>query len=76
MTCNVAYTSLKAMINGKNDKAVNVFVCFDNEEVGSGTKQGACSTFLYDTLQRINDNLSFCERRLLSCCRKKLYGIL
>ncbi|WP_115714925.1 M18 family aminopeptidase [Amedibacterium intestinale] len=54
-----AYTSLKAMINSKNDKAVNVFVCFDNEEVGSGTKQGACSTFLYDTLQRINDNLSF-----------------
>ena len=56
-----AYTSLKAMINGKNDKAVNVFVCFDNEEVGSGTKQGACSTFLYDTLQRINDNLSFAK---------------
>lgn len=54
-----AFTSLKAMLEGHNDKAVNVFACFDNEEVGSGTKQGACSTFLYDVLQRINDNLGF-----------------
>lgn len=55
-----AYTSLQALINSKgNDKAVNVFACFDNEEVGSGTKQGACSTFLFDTLQRINDNMGF-----------------
>ena len=33
---------------------MNVYVCFDNEEVGSGTKQGAGSTFLYDTLRRIH----------------------
>ena len=56
-----AFTSLKAMLNSVNDKAVNVFACFDNEEVGSGTKQGACSTFLYDVLQRINDNLGFAK---------------
>ena len=31
----------------------------DNEEVGSGTKQGAASTFLYDTLTRIHDCLGF-----------------
>lgn len=54
-----AFTSLKAMISSQNDKAVNVFACFDNEEVGSGTKQGACSTFLYDVLQRVNDGLGF-----------------
>lgn len=54
-----AFTSLKAMISTQNDKAVNVFACFDNEEVGSGTKQGASSTFLYDVLQRINEGLEF-----------------
>lgn len=54
-----AYASLKAMISANNEHAVNVFACFDNEEVGSGTKQGAKSTFLYDVLQRINDNLEF-----------------
>ena len=40
-----------------NDQSINVFACFDNEEVGSGTKQGAASTFLYDVLHRINNAL-------------------
>ena len=52
-----AFTSLKAMLAGNNDHAINVYACFDNEEVGSGTKQGALSTFLNDVLNRINDNL-------------------
>lgn len=56
-----AYTSLKAMMNSYNAHAVNVYACFDNEEVGSGTKQGACSTFLHDVLTRINDNLGFAK---------------
>jgi len=54
-----AFTSLKAMLKAKNDKAINVYACFDNEEVGSGTKQGALSTFLHDVLNRINDNLGY-----------------
>ena len=34
-------------------RSIPVCCVFDNEEVGSGTKQGAASTFLKDTLQRI-----------------------
>lgn len=36
-----------------------VLCVLDNEEVGSGTKQGAASTFLYDTLTRIHDSLGY-----------------
>lgn len=52
-----AFTSLKAFVSSYNNKSINVYCCFDNEEVGSQTKQGAASTFLIDTLSRINESL-------------------
>lgn len=52
-----AFVSLKAFLNARNEHGVNVYCCFDNEEVGSNTKQGAMSTFLYDVLQRLNGAL-------------------
>ena len=61
-----AYTSLKAFLQGENPHGVNVFSCFDNEEVGSGTKQGALSTFLRDVLQRIHASLGFNAQEY--CC--------
>lgn len=51
------FTTLKGFLNGYNEESINVYACFDNEEVGSGTKQGAASTFLYDVLVRINKAL-------------------
>lgn len=56
-----AFASLKAFAGSSCDGAVNVYCCFDNEEVGSNTKQGAMSTFLHDTLQRINSGLGGSE---------------
>ncbi|MDD3430206.1 MAG: M18 family aminopeptidase, partial [Oscillospiraceae bacterium] len=47
-----AYTTLEAFLNAV-PKHIGVWAMFDNEEVGSTTKQGACSTFLADTLERI-----------------------
>jgi len=47
------FTSLKAYINAKDSSSVPVLAVFDNEEVGSETKQGAASTFLYDVLSRV-----------------------
>ena len=52
------YTSLQAICNC-NPTGVALAVCFDNEEVGSHTKQGACSAFLPQLLQKINRELGF-----------------
>lgn len=52
-----AFVSLKGFLSSKNEKDVSVYCCFDNEEVGSNTKQGAMSTFLHDTLARLNTAL-------------------
>ena len=52
-----AFSSVKAVIEGENSSSISVAAIFDNEEVGSGTKQGADSTFLKDVLERINDSL-------------------
>lgn len=49
-----AFSGLTAFNNAKRpDTGVNMLCVFDNEEVGSGTKQGADSTFLYDVIKRI-----------------------
>lgn len=51
-----AYSSLAGFLESGDEEteAVPVHVMLDNEEVGSGTKQGAASTFLRDVLERIN----------------------
>lgn len=46
------FGGMQALVNS-NCKTVSVCACFDNEEVGSGTKQGAGSTFLRDVLRGI-----------------------
>ncbi len=49
-----SFSCLKAFLNSESKSHVNVFSMFDNEEVGSSTKQGADSSFLKDVLKRIN----------------------
>ncbi len=48
-----AFAAVTAMIQSTPRDAVNVCAVFDNEEVGSGSRQGADSGFLYDTLTRM-----------------------
>ena len=55
------YALLQGFINEKGSGDINVFACFDNEEVGSETRQGAASDFLYDVLHRVNSALGFSE---------------
>lgn len=52
-----AYACLQGFLQGKPKQSINVLCVFDNEEVGSCTKQGADSTLLRDILERIGDSL-------------------
>ncbi len=47
------FAGLEGIIAGKPDSYIDVLAVFDNEEVGSLTRQGADSTFLRDTLETI-----------------------
>lgn len=51
------YALLGGFIKGANSKTIQVYCAFDNEEVGSGTRQGAKSDFLSSTLLRISETL-------------------
>ncbi len=59
------FASSKAFMDSAPEKYINVCAVFDNEEVGSGTKQGADSTFLEDTLWRIGECLNWSRSEYL-----------
>lgn len=59
-----AFASLDAFIKASPEKSMPVYCLFDNEEVGSLTKQGADSTFMSDTLRRVCDRLSADFKRM------------
>ncbi len=53
------YASSKAFMETGPEQYIAVCAVFDNEEVGSSTRQGADSTFLEDTLWRIGEGLGW-----------------
>lgn len=65
-----AFTTLKAFLDSSNEHDISIYACFDNEEVGSNTKQGAMSTFLQDTLKRINYSLKKSEEEYYQAISK------
>lgn len=53
-----AYAALCALIDAECTDAVSMLCIFDNEEVGSGTKQGARSSFLPIVSDRIREEFN------------------
>ena len=52
-----AFASMEGFLSAERKDSIGIHCVLDNEEVGSTTKQGAASTFLLDTLLRINSGL-------------------
>ena len=50
---SMAHASLHGLIDSKGKNGINIVAIFDNEEVGSSTKQGADSNMLLNLLERI-----------------------
>ena len=64
-----AYTAIRALKDasiGASQTSMPMVALFDNEEVGSETKQGADSTFLDDTLSRIAESFGYGKQKLNS----------
>jgi len=49
----MVHAGLHALLNTKVQQATNVLVCFDNEEVGNRSKQGADSPWMRTAMQRV-----------------------
>lgn len=60
-----AFTSIKALCNSCHPNTITAAVIFDSEEVGSQSRQGACSTFLKDCLERIYIALGFSREEFI-----------
>src|SRR5699024_2065272 len=50
---SMVHAGIKALVKSEVSNSTNIMVCFDNEEVGSMTKQGAASPMLKTILERI-----------------------
>lgn len=54
-----AFACFRGFTQGQKEKYISVYALFDNEEVGSATSQGAGSTFLANTLERLARSLGY-----------------
>lgn len=61
-----SFATLKAILNSNNENSLNIAAFYDNEEVGSSTKQGANSTVLEDILNRICECFELSKQQYLA----------
>ena len=61
-----AWCCTQGFLRAEKSRSIPVLCVFDNEEVGSSSRQGACSTLLSDTLERICQSCSLDLKQMLS----------
>ncbi|MGL4688352.1 MAG: M18 family aminopeptidase, partial [Fusobacteriaceae bacterium] len=52
------FAGLYGLLEAKSENGINILACFDNEEIGSRTKQGADSNLLLNIMERISLSLN------------------
>lgn len=72
---SMVHAGVDALLNSGGAEATNVMICFDNEEVGSGTKQGAHSPFVKDVFKRIAWALCKSEKDAFLRAKTNSFGI-
>lgn len=62
----MVHAALTSLLEAGNDRgAIKVMAIFDNEETGSGTKQGAASPVLRNILKRICNSLGWTDEAFM-----------
>ena len=61
-----AHASLEGLLAAGAGSSIPVHIVYDNEEIGSSTLQGACGSFLRDSLRRIAEALCWTEQEYLA----------
>ena len=61
-----AWCCTRGFLAAKDSEAIPVLIAFDDEEVGSNSPQGAASTLLADTLNRICNSMGLNPYRMLA----------
>ena len=61
-----AWGCTQGFLRATESRSLPILCVFDNEEVGSGSRQGACSSLLIDTLDRICDSRNLNLKQMLS----------